>query len=404
MLNRHVSKRGDLSTLMTWLMWQTVLKHVLLMKAKRSTLKMKYFVKERKDPLLIMTWVMNPWWWTRRTWTSEFQDYHIPLRSTRRVPPFENWFRKLRTIQIDMLFNKIYDRINHLILSAQNQNKWFRMWVTLNYMNCSRRNPKRSAQCVYHTGISVNSTARAGISCIKKEEPIRNSSITRWTFFQSLSMSSRREDLMDIVMVNSRETKNIILLTNWRRNAKREISKEFMTDSYEIQNSVFEWMKIIETKIFVDDGMLLRMKITLTIWQHKNTSTFRANGGFIQLSKVLIICHCGIDLISSRHCLPCNDCNKKQEKNHKCLITLTSTNNGRHKVHLLHSGIGKVHGRLLIIPKVKKEMHQVLSERGDLLLAVFGNILRKRFLWIQSILLQIDRLQLTAVYCNRREV
>ena len=46
-----------------------------------------------------------------------------------------------------------------------------------------------------------------------------------------------------------------------------------------------------------------------------------------------------------------------------CLLTLTNTNNGRHAVHLLHGGIGKVHGGLLIIPKVKKEMHQVLSER-----------------------------------------
>ena len=81
-----------------------------------------------------------------------------------------------------------------------------------------------------------------------------------------------------------------------------------MTDSHEIKNSVFEWLKIIETKIFVDDGMLLRMKITLTIWPHKDTSTTRANGGFIQISKVLILCHWGIDLISSRHCLPCNDC------------------------------------------------------------------------------------------------
>ena len=44
---------------------------------------------------------------------------------------------------------------------------------------------------------------------------------------------------------------------------KREISKESMTDSYE-KNSVFESLKIIETKIFVDDRMLLRMKITLT--------------------------------------------------------------------------------------------------------------------------------------------
>ena len=59
-------------------------------------------------------------------------------------------------------------------------------------------------------------------------------------------------------------------------------------------------------------------------------------------------------------------------------LTLTGTSNGRHAVHLLHGGIGKVHGGLLIIPKVKTEMHQVLSERGDLLLAVFGKILQKK--------------------------
>ena len=46
-------------------------------------------------------------------------------------------------------------------------------------------------------------------------------------------------------------------------------------------------------------------------------------------------------------CLPCNDCNKKQEKNHRCLLAITNTNNGRHAVHLLHGGIGKVHGGLL---------------------------------------------------------
>ena len=96
---------------------------------------------------------------------------------------------------------------------------------------------------------------------------------------------------MDIDMGRNRETNNIIRLTNWRRNAKREISKESMTDSYEIKNSVFKWLKIIEMKKFVDDGMLLRMKITLTIWQYKNTSTTRTNDGFIQISKVLILCH-----------------------------------------------------------------------------------------------------------------
>ena len=145
-----------------------------------------------------------------------------------------------------------------------------------------------------------------------------------------------------------------------------------MTDSYEIKNSVFEWLKIIETKIFVDDGMLLRMEITLTIWQHKNTSTKRANGGFIQISKVLIPCHWDIVLISSKRCLPCNDYNKKQENNHTCLLTLTSTNYGSwHRVHLLHGGIGKAPGGLLTIQKVKKEVSQVWSERGDPLLIVF---------------------------------
>ena len=66
-----------------------------------------------------------------------------------------------------------------------------------------------------------------------------------------------------------------------------------------------------------------------------------------------------------------------------------------HAVHLLHGGIGKVHGGLLIIPKVKKEMHQVLSERGDPLLAAFGKHLRKILSRIQFILLQLDRLQLS---------
>ena len=59
------------------------------------------------------------------------------------------------------------------------------------------------------------------------------------------------------------------------------------------------------------------------------------------------------------------------------VLTLTSTNNGScHRVHLLHGGIGKVHGGLLIIQKVK-ELSQVLSERRDPFLAVLGKLLRK---------------------------
>ena len=126
--------------------------------------------------------------------------------------------------------DKIYDKIKPVTCVVQNQRKWFRKWASLNCLNCSRRNPKRSAQCVYYTAIPVYSTARAGISCTKKQRSIQNSLNARWTFhFQN--MSSRREDLMATDMGKSQETKNIIWLINWRRNAKRKSFKESMTDS-----------------------------------------------------------------------------------------------------------------------------------------------------------------------------
>ena len=64
--------------------------------------------------------------------------------------------------------------------------------------------------------------------------------------------------------------------------------------------------------------------------------------------------------------------------------------------------LGKVHGGLLILLKVTMEMHQVLTERGDLLNAVFGKILLDKTFLNSIALLQMDRLQLTAVCCNRR--
>ena len=155
-------------------------------------------------------------------------------------------------------------------------------------------------------------------------------------------------------------------------------------------------------KKFVDDGMLLPMKITSTIWQYKNISITRTNGGFIQISKVLTPCHWGIVLFSSKHCLLCNDYNMKQENNHTYFLTLTNTNNGRHAVHLLHGGIGLVLGGLLTIQKAKKEASQVLSERYDPLLVVFWRDSSKMTFTNSIYLLQLDRSQLTSVFCNRR--
>ena len=58
-----------------------------------------------------------------------------------------------------MLFKKIYDRINHLILCGEHR-----------IVRIARDGTqKRSAQCVCHTGILVFSTERASMSCIKTE-------------------------------------------------------------------------------------------------------------------------------------------------------------------------------------------------------------------------------------------
>ena len=54
-----------------------------------------------------------------------------------------------------------------------------------------------------------------------------------------------------------------------------------------------------------------------------------------------------------------------------CILTFTSTTNGSwNRVHLQHGGIGKALGGLLTIQKVKEEVRQVLSERGDPLFVV----------------------------------
>ena len=76
-----------------------------------------------------------------------------------------------------------------------------------------------------------------------------------------------------------------------------------------------------------------------------------------------------------------------------------------HRVLLLpHGGDGKVLGGLFIPMKVTMEINQVLIEQGDLLHKYWETILQGMTFLNSFTLLQMDRLQLTAVYCNRRGV
>ena len=80
----------------------------------------------------------------------------------------------------------------------------------LNCVNCTRRNPTRSAKCVYHTGTLALSTARAGTSCEKEEMKIRNSSSTQWTSSQFQTTSLRKDDLTDTDMGRCRGRQGIL--------------------------------------------------------------------------------------------------------------------------------------------------------------------------------------------------
>ena len=269
--------------------------------------------KRMENPLLFMTRIMNRWWWTRQTWTSEFLDYHFPLWNMRKVPAFENWFRKLRTTQIDMLVNNIYCKINHLILSVQNQ-KMIRDVGNIELCEFLETEPQTQCKvCLSYWNIGIFFCTCGHFLRKGREENQKfiNSTMDLLSVPEYVIKKGRPHGHR--YLVKSQETRNTIRLISWRKDARKSSSRASMIDSYEIQNSVIEWLKIIETKNFAENGMLLRMKIIPTIWPHKNTLSIRVTGGFTRTRKVPILCQWRTDLTSNRHCLPCHNWNKKAE-------------------------------------------------------------------------------------------
>ena len=332
------------------------------MKAKHSTLETKHFVKERWDPLLIMTIRVM-----KETMVNEVNmDFRIPGLPHPVVKHAQN-------TSIRELIQKIENHPDRHALQQdlRQEQPVYRIkendsWIA---RDGSQKRSAKERLSYWNVGIVCCTCGH-----FLQKETEANRHFVKYT----MNLLS----LPEYVIKKGRphghrygkkpRDKEYYLATQKKKKCKQKRSKESLTDPYEIMNSVSEWLNIIEMKKFVDDGMFLQMKITLIICQKKNTSITTTNGGFIQISKVLIPCHWEIVLISSKRCLPWNDYNKKQEKNHTCLLTLTSTNNGSwHRVHLLHGGIGKFLGGLLTVQKVKKEVSQVLSERCDPLLKVF---------------------------------
>ena len=130
-------------------------------------------------------------------------------------------------------------------------------------------------------------------------------------------------------MGKGQETKNIIWPTNWKRNAKRRISKESMIDSYKIMISVSKWIRNNR-----DEEVCRRWDVLAdedhTYHLSEEEYFYYKNKWWLHLNKS------GSDTLPMR------------KRSDFKPLTPGRTNNGSwHRVRLLHGGNGKTPGGLL---------------------------------------------------------
>ena len=158
-------------------------------------------------------------------------------------------------------------------------------------------------------------------------------------------------------------------------------------------------------KKFVDGGMFLQMKITLIICQKKNKYFNYKSKWWLHLNKS------GSDTLPLRKCSDFKEASSTLGRSHQedggeqFAPTPCWKNKQWKSASSSSSTWWEWHGGLLKNSESQGRGKQSLGkERGDPLLTCFGENLRRRLSRIQFILLQMDRLQLTVVYCNRRGV
>ena len=166
---------------------------------------------------------------------------------------------------------------------------------------------------------------------------------------------------------------------------------------------------MIETKRFVSRWMSLRKKISDIIWRKQNTFDTEGIGGFLSIIPEHLD-HWKIVLTSTWRCLHYTIYTKNLENDNSGPCHSGSINTGtNHRVLPPNGGNGAILGGDHSNSNESPHMSDVQSdmiERRNLVFAVFGSNLRRATFtfFFPTILLQLDRLQLTAVYCNRRVV
>ena len=292
---------------------------------------------------------------TRRTSTSTFQDYHILQWNNHMASTFKIWFRRSRTTLIDVHFKVIFNNIDNSILSAKNHETWLKQLETSNCVNYSMLNPKHSAKHVSRTGTSASSTAHAGTSCEMERKRTRDSSSTILTSFHFPIITSRKGDPTATATGRRKGiTNSSSRIRSWRF-AWRVFSWVFTTGSSVMRDSARTWLNCVAVKKYVVGWTNWRTKITRTTSLQKKLVCTETIGGSVRTLWVPTRCRWGIELISKKHCLPCDASRTKRIR----LITKI----GKALPHLGRTG--KIPGDILHL-SITATMDPALIDRGNL--------------------------------------
>ena len=245
-----------------------VVKHVLVMKAKHSTLEIKHFVKERRDPLLTMTiQVMSKQWWTRAD-----MDFRIPG-----LP--HSVVKHAQSTSVRELIQKIENHPDRHALQQdlrQNQaknpfspelKKMIQEVGNIELFELLETDPKSHCKaCLSYWNVGI-------VYCTCAHFLQKETEVNRGFVKHTMDLLS----LPEYLIKKGRPHGHI-----YGKKPGDKEPRKFMTDSCEMTLPVYEWLKTIEMKKFVDDGMFMQMKITPIRCQKKNTSTTRTIVGFSQ--------------------------------------------------------------------------------------------------------------------------
>ena len=150
------------------------------------------------------------------------------------------------------------------------------MW---SYFSCARQFLKCNAKNAFFTGIKASFTSLAGI-CWERINPAEVSSDGNWIFSQSRTMSLRRSDLMAIVMGRLKNKEHNWLPIIWERDASREDLKGFHEPlPKRFQYCVNLYSALIELKKSASRWTRTRRKILPIEWRKMSTLEKKRIGG-----------------------------------------------------------------------------------------------------------------------------